>query len=263
MITLNGHPIPVTFFSDRTSQVWKLPFVVLPQSDIEWKFEHEGELMHLAQLVDLLRENDVETLINLHMPFLPYGRQDKAVSNETTFALHTFAKLLNTIGFDKVTSLDSHNLVNTSFLIDNFKNEFPYFQIQKVVDVVKPDILCFPDKGARERYGKELSFLGKIHIFGEKERDQLTGHITKYTLQDDVTDRNVLIIDDICDGGMTFILLAKVLLTNGAKSVNLYTTHGIYSKGLRPLKEAKISRIFNKDGEVSEYQNHIAIKELT
>ena len=49
--------------------------------------------------------------------------------------------------------------------------------------------------------------------------------------------RNCLIVDDICDGGGTFIPLAKKLKNAGAKTVTLYVTHGIFSKGLDPLKE--------------------------
>jgi ribose-phosphate pyrophosphokinase len=51
-----------------------------------------------------------------------------------------------------------------------------------------------------------------------------------------VRDHNFLIVDDICDGGRTFIELAKVLrpLTNG--SIFLYVTHGIFSQGLDVFK---------------------------
>jgi len=61
-----------------------------------------------------------------------------------------------------------------------------------------------------------------------------------------------MIVDDICDGGATFILLAKELYAAGAKEVNLFVTHGIFSKGLIPLYEAGIKRIFTQDGEASE-----------
>ena len=49
---------------------------------------------------------------------------------------------------------------------------------------------------------------------------------------------------------MTFKLTAEKLLTCGANSVSLYTTHGIYSKGIQTLRDSGISRIFNRKGEV-------------
>jgi ribose-phosphate pyrophosphokinase len=185
------------------------------------------------------------------MDYLPYARQDKVITNSTTFALTAFSHVLNSLNLDKVTALDSHSDAPL-FLINNFVNIFPYQQIYTAINETNSQILCFPDKGALKRYGKELAPTGKIYVFGEKTRDQQTGHITKYELIGDVFDKNVLIVDDLCDGGMTFILLTKQILTNGAKSVNLYTTHGIYSKGLKPLKESGINRIFNKNGEINE-----------
>ena len=45
-----------------------------------------------------------------------------------------------------------------------------------------------------------------------------------------------MIVDDICDGGQTFIELAKALEKQGAHQIFLYVTHGIFSKGLDTLK---------------------------
>jgi ribose-phosphate pyrophosphokinase len=260
MLMLNNKRVNVTRFPDQTSQVWQLENIDKDEyAYIEWDFDNETELFHLIQLVDLLRVEGVEH-ITLCMQFLPYGRQDKVVSNQTSFALSSFANVINNLKLDAVITLDAHNPELTEFLFDNFKNLFPYFEIGAVVKEVKPDVLCFPDKGAIRRYGKELAYLNKIHTYGDKQRDQLTGKILSYDLKDDVTDRDVLIIDDICDGGATFVHLAEALYANGAKTVNLYTTHGIYSKGLRPLKDARIGRIFSSKGEMSELHGSLTYK---
>jgi phosphoribosylpyrophosphate synthetase len=65
----------------------------------------------------------------------------------------------------------------------------------------------------------------------------------------DCKDKRVLIVDDICDGGKTFELLAKDLYNAGAEEVNLFVTHGLFSKGLIPLKLAGIKRIFTNKGQ--------------
>ena len=46
-----------------------------------------------------------------------------------------------------------------------------------------------------------------------------------------------MIVDDTCDGGRTFIELAKVLRARNAGKIELYVTHGIFSKGLKELSE--------------------------
>ena len=62
-------------------------------------------------------------------------------------------------------------------------------------------------------------------------------------------------VDDLCDGGATFILLAKELLSKGAKEVHLFVSHGIFSRGLGVLFDAGIKRVFVKDGEMHVLKN--------
>lgn len=47
-----------------------------------------------------------------------------------------------------------------------------------------------------------------------------------------VQDKTCVIVDDLCDGGGTFSGLAEQLVLAGAKVVDLYVTHGVFSKGL-------------------------------
>lgn len=248
MITTNGVVITPTRFPDGTSQVWKLPVELLkaPEAHIIWNFENEGEFMSLAQLRILLSVHGIAC--HLSVPYLPYGRQDKAVSNDATFALLPFCVLLEAFKFATVTTIDVHSDIASQYypgLIN--MHATPY--IADAIAAVEADNICCPDKGALQRYGSK--YIDDYHVsWGEKVRDQATGHITDYRLTGSVADETVLIVDDICDGGMTFILLAKALKEAGAKSVHLYVSHGIFSKGLGVLREAGIERIFTKEGEV-------------
>jgi ribose-phosphate pyrophosphokinase len=253
MIYLNGQPLSVTMFPDNTSQVWKLPENLLPPktdkligryAEVTWTFSSEGEFLQLAQLKDLLDEHEINT--SLVLTYLPYGRQDKEVSNEATFALRTFAKLLNSLNFQGVTIVDPHSKVALD-LIENSDAVYPTGEVYHIIKEVEADILCYPDKGARSKYQFIYDFPS---MYGEKVRDQSSGQITSYQIVGDPTGKNVLIVDDICDGGATFKLLAKDLLAAGAKSVVLFVTHGIFSKGTRTLFESGIQRVFTKDGEV-------------
>jgi len=76
-----------------------------------------------------------------------------------------------------------------------------------------------------------------------KERDSATHAITKTVISADVRGKNLIIIDDICDGGRTFIQLGQALKEAGAKDVYLYVTHGIFMAGLEILKPA-IDKVF-------------------
>lgn len=248
MIYLNDMQINLTIFPDKTSQVWKLhePCLNLGYADIRWDFDSESELMHLAQLRDLIKSfgNPVCTLF---ITYLPYGRQDKRIDNNSTFALRTFAKFVNFMRFDKVTCLDPHSEVALD-IFKNFVAVYPTGRINTVMEDLESSMICFPDKGALLKYGQ--MFPGRDYINALKERDQATGKILKYSLNGSARDHDVLIVDDICDGGATFIALAELLYAGGATEVNLFVTHGIFSKGLKVLKDAGIKRIFTYQGEM-------------
>jgi ribose-phosphate pyrophosphokinase len=256
MIKLNGMDINPTIFPDNTSQIWKLPEAAIPAYKelhvVEWEFSTEGEFLQLAQLKTLLDHYNYKS--ELRIKYLPYGRQDKKVSNETTFALTTFARLLNTLNFHTVWVLDPHS--DEAKQINNLVVEMPLTELYKVKTILQPEIICFPDSGAKKRYGSGY----RDEIYAEKIRDQKTGAIIDTKLRGDVSGKTVLIQDDLCDYGNTFIKLTALLLQNGAKEVNLFVTHGLFSGGIKVLRNAGIRRIFSAKGEAFDSQDHVVYK---
>jgi ribose-phosphate pyrophosphokinase len=243
VILLNGIKIEPTIFPDKTSQVWKIyeRYTLEDTHNVEWIFESEDELVHLAQLRELLPGS-----CRLHLPYLPYGRQDKEVSNHSTFALRTFAKLLNAMNFQIVTCLDPHSDM-AGKLIRNFEAQYPVSEIITLFDDLGADLVCYPDSGAVKKYDPLLKL---EHVIGSKLRNLLTGKIESYDLIGDVKKKKVLIVDDVCDGGATFIHLGNMLRERGAYDVNLYVSHGLFTSGVQVIRDAGINRIFDKEGEV-------------
>lgn len=252
MIFLNGHLVTPTIFPDKTSQVWHLDAIAIQSlkrdnlAIVFWKFESEAELMHVAQLKLLIKATNPFACVNLHIPYLPYARQDKEVSNESTFALRAFAKQVDAMDFDFVHVIDPHSPIAKEE-IGGLVVTYPKDQLVNAKNLTNADEVCYPDNGARNKY---TMIYDSRYLYGEKVRDQATGQITRYELHGNAKGKSILIVDDICDGGMTFILLAKELLQAGAKEVNLFVTHGIFSKGTQVLRDAGIKRIFTYKGEV-------------
>lgn len=245
MIKLNGHLVTPTIFPDKTSQVWKLPenYFHVPDNVITWEFENEAEFMHVAQLKDLLYYKCGHGVVVLKLPYLPYARQDKIGSNSTTFALHTFALLLNSLEFAEVQVFDPHNIDSSNELIANLVWKMP--DVDPLLKKLKAKPV-YPDNGAALRYGTVRS-----SVVFDKDRVPSTGVIRGIKLaRGKIEPRAYLIVDDICDGGRTFIEVAKKLYAAGATTVHLYVSHGIFSRGLEPLREAGIKRIFTHKGEV-------------
>ena len=257
MILLNDIQIEPTIFPDNTSQVWNINLPDSRFAEITWRFEKESEFIHLAQLVTLLHQYSY--VIILYLPYLPYGRQDKKVSQNTTFALRTFIKLLDSLNLDHIFVLDPHSSLIMEKL-DNCTAWYPAYE--RILLKLPHDFVCYPDQGALNKYNPLINCYDDKYvpyIFGKKVRDQITGQITDYSIKiwegaDSIKDKTILIIDDICDGGATFIHLAKKLQEYNVKSISLFVSHGLFTKGLKPLKDAGIDHIYVYNNNEQGYE---------
>lgn len=257
LILINSIGVNPTVFPDKTSQVWKLTDKQLaylknePQPKVVWYFDDEKEVIQILQLFDLINTIVPEDReIDLWVPFLPYARQDKEINNELTFALRTFLKVIS-LTYARLVVLDVHSQDLLKELAPTFLNIEPISQIAHAVEDCDADLFCYPDSGAETRYGHLFIKAPKVVL--EKTRDQVTGSINGIKLAEGfyphhVAGKKILIVDDICDGGRTFIEAAKLLYSHGAADVNLYTSHGIYSKGVQIIHDAGITKIYDKDG---------------
>ena len=253
MIKVAGHIITPDIFPDKTQQVWKLPTEVLSATRIDWQYEGDHELITLAQLTDLmLVESDNMNRPVVHIDFLPYGRQDKDISNMSTFGLSTFMRMLACMRIGGVVTVDVHSDVAKTTAIReglNFISVFPYAEISNAIKASESEVLCFPDKGAMARYHRHFD---QPAVYCEKVRDQLTSEILSLELKSeiDITGKNVIIIDDICDGGRTFIEVTKLLRSKTVGRVTLYVSHGIFSKGTKILLDSGIDMLYTLRGKV-------------
>lgn len=201
-------------------------------------------IMEALNSCDALRRMGYED-IRLVAGYVPYGRQDRVTTPGTGFGLKMFADVINTARFDEVIVIDPHSAV-TAELINNVQVIPPeaameFFPKNQLQGLVKDLIIVAPDKGAVDRATRCAQALGVSTdriIYATKERDPATGWlkttgISGYVFQP--TDE-LLFIDDICDGGATFLELAKYLKEQGlVTEPSLYVTHGIFSKGLDEL----------------------------
>lgn len=195
--------------------------------------------MALAEMVEVLRRGS-DSSITAHYPYFPYARQDRVMQPDESFSLKVFCNLVNNLNLEAIVINDPHSdvtpaLLNNCTIIPQWETArkiIPesYFNDEEVVFVS-------PDAGAYKKVSKLINNDHRIAI-GVKNRDA-TGKITNTAIYSpkDLKDRTFIMVDDICDGGRTFIELAKVLKAGGAKKVILYVTHGIFSQGLDILKQ--------------------------
>jgi ribose-phosphate pyrophosphokinase len=261
MIYLDGKPVEPTIFPDGTSQVWHLGRERGPvKAHVTWRFEREAEVVHLAQLLHLLTEHD--NAIELHVPYLPYGRQDKPVFDDSTFALRTFVLMM--LDFQNVLwrFLDPHPSSHVDPL-RRLRHARVEPRIAEIMLGGDYDAVLLPDGGALTRYAARLEDLCGVEILHcDKERDPATGRIAAIRppeIPKGVT--RLLVADDLCDGGATFVEIARLIAEQAPDvlELDLYVTHGIFSKGIDPLLEV-YDHVFTTDSYRRELSNFEALK---
>ena len=209
-----------------------------------------NDFMLLAQLVDAVRHVTDIAVSHLELAWLPWARQDRHMVNGDSFALKVFANQLNTLNFNKVFLLDPHSdaaaaAINNSVVIAQETCLMKSENLRQAISTGKL-MLVAPDAGALKKIHNVAKASGaRDYAILTKERDVATGNLTGFSLvSGNVAGKDVLIVDDLCDAGGTFIGSAQVLRDAGARSVSLYVTHGVFSKGVENLLNNGIDALY-------------------
>jgi ribose-phosphate pyrophosphokinase len=220
--------------------------------DIILHYEKSEDIINMMLLNNIIENNYIKKSYrekSLICKYIPFGRQDRITDLGEPFSLKVFTDLVNSMGFTSVLTLDNHSDVTSALINRNIQqSQVTEFISTGMEDNLKGfDCICSPDVGAIKKIEKLISKLEDNYelIVGTKVRNLKTGEITETKIQGEVKGKSVMIVDDICDGGRTFIELAKVLYANGAKQVGLIVSHGIFSRGFEPLTEAGIYPILS------------------
>ena len=168
--------------------------------------------------------------ISLVLPYLPYSRQDRYTAKGYSFALKTFATFINSLGFHRVYTVDAHS--DVSGVINNLVDLKTTKCLDYILDQIGgPVTILSPDAGATKKIYDTIAASRYNNVItiatATKHRDPRTGDIIGIEVPKPDPYYPVLVFDDICDGGRTFIEIAKA-----TKLVNmfLYITHGVLSK---------------------------------
>lgn len=216
------------------------------------RIHNSNDLFGLALLKDAIENcqfRDNKQPINLCMPYVPYARQDRACIVGEPNSIKVLANFINNLKFNAVEIFDPHSDV-TPALLDNLTVYDQHFIIRHNLAfcnrVADGGVFVSPDAGANKKTMKIAQFFEhNKFIRADKLRNLATGDILETVVYEDNLDgMTAFIVDDICDGGRTFIELAKVLKAKGAAKVILYVTHGIFSKGSGCLYSGGIDEIY-------------------
>ncbi len=190
----------------------------------------------LCLAVDALRRMDVK-VIDLFIPYFPAARQDRVMIKGEPLSVKVYADIINAMQLNKVFVFDAHSEV-TPALVNNCEVIPNHTFIQKVIKTIGSNVkLISPDGGALKKIYKVSEFLGGVEVVEcSKSRDVKTGRLSGFKVyEDDLQGMDCLIVDDICDGGGTFVGLAEELKKKNAGKLYLAVSHGIFNKGFEVL----------------------------
>lgn len=188
----------------------------------------------------------------LVIPYLMGARFDRLMQKGDSVDLKVIANLINGCGFEKVYLYDVHSDTSTVLIENsiNISNADLVKQYQK-----EDAILICPDAGAVKKVSKYFDLNNNIKdvVYCNKSRDLSNGNITLKVLEADKCEgKNCVIIDDLCDGGGTFLAIASQIKP---AHLTLIVTHGIFSKGFEVFK-GTFDEIIVSDS-YAEYTNEL------
>lgn len=192
-------------------------------------------IMALAQTVDALRLHYPRADFALIIGYLPYGRQDRICSPGEGHGLRQMAKMINGMGFCTVAIVDPHSTVAEALIegadvitkFDVFKNIKPSFRETYIVA---------PDQGATkscEEFANKVGAAGVITCM----KTRVASDVKLRVLDEVPANANLLVLDDICDGGKTFIEVSKLLSHMTTGTIELAVTHGLFTAGFEAVRK--------------------------
>jgi ribose-phosphate pyrophosphokinase len=186
--------------------------------------------------------------VGLYVPYFIGARSDRKFQlGGINYLKQVICPIINSQKFFSVTVLDPHSDVLEACL-DNYNKvdnivlvKFALTQIDNRNDARERICLVSPDAGAYKKiFDVAQHFQIENIITANKVRDIKTGKIlrTEIPTLDQHKNLSYVIIDDICDGGRTFIELAKAIKgSRPTAKIYLVVTHGIFSAGFGQLAE--------------------------
>jgi len=213
---------------------------------------------------ELMRQNyDTEVQVSLYIPYFLGARSDrKFKEGGTNYLKDVICPVINSQNFISVKVVDPHSDVLEACL-NNFQKITNISIVKNALTKIDNKngaqdriVLVSPDGGALKKiFDVAEAFVIPNIVTAMKHRDVKTGRIT-HTEVPDLSKYNdehkFVIVDDICDGGRTFIELAKVIKEQKPNNeIYLVVSHGIFSAGFNEL-----NKWFNKIYSTNSYADH-------
>ena len=200
-------------------------FVFLVQST----FSPTDNLMELLLMIDAAKRASAYKVIAV-IPYYGYARQDRKDKPRVAIGSKLVANMLTAAGADRVITMDLHAPQIQGYFdipvdhLDSSAIFIPYMEDLNLENLT----FAAPDVGSANRIREIASYFEVEMVICDKHRKR-ANEIASMVVIGDVTDRDIILIDDICDTGGTLAKAAALLREKGARSVRAFCTHPVLS----------------------------------
>src|ERR1700712_5050217 len=200
-------------------------FVFLIQST----FSPTDNLMELLLMIDAAKRASAYKVIAV-MPYYGFARQDRKDRPRVAIGSKLVANMLTAAGADRVVTMDLHAPQIQGYFdipvdhLDSSAIFIPYIESLNLKNLT----FAAPDVGSANRIREIASYFECDMVICDKHRKR-ANEIASMVVIGDVTDRDIILIDDICDTGGTLAKSAGLLKEKGARSVRAFCTHPVLS----------------------------------
>jgi ribose-phosphate pyrophosphokinase len=186
-------------------------------------------LMELLLMIDAAKRASAYKIIAV-IPYYGYARQDRKDRPRVAIGSKLIANMIQAAGADRLITMDLHAPQIQGYFdipvdhLDSHAVFIPYIENLKLENLT----FAAPDVGSANRIREISSYFEAEMVICDKHRKR-ANEIASMVVIGDVTDRDVVIIDDICDTGGTLAKSAALLMEKGARSVRALITHPVLS----------------------------------
>ena len=196
---------------------------------VQSTFPNSDNLMELLLMIDAAKRASAKSIIAV-MPYFGWARQDRKDKPRVSIAAKLVADLLMTAGVNRVITMDLHADQIQGFF--NVPVDHLYASSVFIPNIqslgLDNMVIATPDVGGAKRANNYAKYLDLPLVLCHKQRAK-ANVVAKMTVIGDVKDKNVILIDDMCDTAGTIVKAAQLMMDNGAKSVRALCSHAIMS----------------------------------
>ena len=186
-------------------------------------------LLELLLMIDAAKRASANS-ITVVIPYYGYARQDRKDKPRVSIGSKMIADVLSAAGANRVITMDLHAPQIQGFFnmpVDHLDSSVIFIPYIKSLNLEKL-VIAAPDVGASNRNREYAKSLGVPMVICDKERRK-ANEIAGMTIIGDVTDADVVLVDDLCDTAGTLTKAAELFIEKGAKTVRAFCTHAVLS----------------------------------